>query len=1474
VGVVGDSAANAIVTVTGTASDAQSGMSTNPARVSVAADAPSAVLASRILATGTGPNGAQDMTDWSASVPVAGYDHHRIFVWASDAAGVETGPPAWRDIQVVRAHVAKTLDERLDQRRYLSELIAFATSQLSVPSTWKDPINPAKYVLAPATVEQLVEVLDQKVDLLSTPLSASTQATLADVNELRGPIERLRVYIKTKTLPEGASSTAGQGRYLAQAYACLLAAAGTTYAELRLSRSATPTERDALASRLGILLSTSHPDQLQQLTLDGDALNEAALETWFGLPATTPDKDPLRSVRGQLTNWQLDCQNLDWAAQDQAPSTDRRYRAVLDPDVVSATDVVSQPSADPLSLLATRTQQLDDYLRQLTQLRQGKTDSDGLKAVLAFVLGALDLTALESKAESGQDISSDLRAAGLTWTGYRHLLQMIALAADTLTIMEWDDTFAVLVGAYKQTLYPAWCVAEAAVVLSPDNFLLNDTGPAVNSYRVDPQARLAWQADLRTRTRQRQSLIDSGATAVAETERVTLAILRDALLTDVPVADGSDAGELMTQRLLTDVKVRGTLRTTRLDQATESLQSLLVGIRGSELTTDHPAYTWSLTGNSTSFDTGWAWMGSWDTWRAATLAFLFPEENLDPTLLGSTLSSNFGILYNTLNQPGKLTPETVDSAASSYAAAALSGLSWVYLNGGHDPANQTKGDQTSKSLAADLGREAFWAVPIFIAQRLHAGGQYLAALDWLWTLYPYNDSTVVSISHLINLERQTAQAVPDLTPPDWTTTSLNPFAIINTAAMPRPAPFTRYTLLTLVRVHLDYADAEFAAGTTESVAHARALYLTAQRLVANPLLQPVMPISTLTPELLLPELAAFGMRAGFQLEKIREGLSIAGLPRAPEITADSGTVTRPTSYRYKVLLERARQTAAQAAQIETEFMAALEKYDAKSFEALNAQQALSVSGAQITVQAARVQEAGLAVTAASAQQTKAEAMISTYSQAIAAPPNRYEADLLSQYGQMRDLQDLIGQNDAAIAIAQAVANGSNMLNAAETFGASVAAAAQEVGGAILKMTEQNQTNRLQAQMQANQLLSGIESRRQEWAIQQTSARQDAVVAAAQVSVASAQVNVAVQEQAAAVLQQDQARARLLFLTTQFTNADLYLWLSQQLGGVYRYFLQQATATALLAQTQLGFEHAEQPQSYIRDDYTKTADELRAANSQTDRRGLTGAEQLTEDISRLDEYAFSSGRRKLNLSQTFSLAQMMPVEFLQFRNTGTIVFSPTLALFDQDFPGHYLRLVQQIHTSVVALVPPSRGIRATLYSTGISRATTRQDVTFTQVTLRQEPDIVALTSPANATGVFELDAQSAMLLPFEGSGVETTFELQLPPAANPFDYTTLADVLITIDYTALFDGGYQSQVIADLNKNRTRSADCVYSLSRDFPDQWYALNNPTPGTARSVTLTLGNVDLPMSIDQLSVADIAVCWATRCLRRTATSRVRTR
>jgi hypothetical protein len=1433
--VLGDSSGAVTISMHGTAPDSQSGMTGGSAGVAWALSPGGARTPARAVTGNT-------FSSWTADVRLSGFGAHTISVWATDQAG-NTSARADVPVTVISSYVPATMEERLSEREYLPALLAFAQEQVTVPGTPPAPLDTGT----------LVGVLRQPADRLSQPLSAAADSGGREVNQLRVPVELLRAHIAATHTATGPSA-AGESSYRSTAYASLLAACGTSYAELRLARGAAPAVRQALAARLGIRLSAAAPDELDQLVLDGAGLTENALETLFGLPASA-GADPLRAPPTPLLlTWQLAGLALSWAEQDQHPNPPQAFTVLADPDVISAPDVAPGPKGDPIRLLlAQRATQLTAYVQMLDHARTAAADAThGLADVEAAALPGVDLAALEAEEGRGADISAALESAGLSRSGFLYLRELGRLAATgALTPAEWSDAIAVLTGAHKRSLHPAWQAQETAFVLSPDFFVLAGAGPQVNAYRADSGARTSWQEVLRSRIAQRQDLIDASARAVAATEQAALPILRDALLADLAPASTGDIGEEMSALFLVDVLAGGTLRTTRLGQAIESIQSLLSAKRSGELPPAHPASAWTLN-DFDAFTSAWAWMGELGSWQAATIAFLFPERHLDPALLPPGTDPSFDTLVANIRGPGPFSAADADREALGYLTAIGLGAAFTYLNPGRSAEHQILLRDQSKVQKPWGSREIFWAVPLLLAQRLESAGDFQAALDWYWILYPYDVTIPISIYDRIDTETSVR---PDLTFPAGWTAGLDPFTLVDTPGRPRPTPYTRYTLLCIIRCHLDYADAEFTRETDESIAHARILYITARRLLGAAQLQPLQPTNTGEPDLAIPELASLRARAEVQLAKLRQGRNIAGIPRTQGVPT-TATVSQPTPYRYKTLLERARQLAAQASQMEAGYLAALEKYDQRNLTAYDALKAIDLSAAQVTVATSRIKEANDAVTAATAQQTKADVMVTTYAGAIAAPPNQYETNLLGEYNDMRDVRDGIAAADTAIGVMNAASNASSFVDLATSFGFKQGFAGGISVATILKGGLEVVQNSVEAQMQANQLKAGLEQRRDEWRIQQAAAEQDSVIAAAQVVTATDQVAIAIQEQGIATLQHDQAVATLKFLNGQFTNADLYLWMSTTLGGVYRYFLQQATATARLTQAQLAFERAEPAQTMIRSDYWQSPAQMTADAVQADRRGLTGAEQLTEDLTRLDQYAFSSERRRLNLSQTFSLARLMPVEFLDFRRTGTLAFATPMALFDGDFPGHYQRLIRQVRTSLVALIPPDRGIRATLYSNGISRVTTGQGGTFQDITLRHDPGIVALTSAVSASGVFDLDVQPDMLLPFESGGVDTTWEFQLPLAANPFDFSSIVDVMLTIDYTALYDDSYRSQVTARLNASRDRGADCVFSLARDFLDQWYDLNNPADPATRSVIITLRDVDFPATIEAITTAAVAV------------------
>jgi hypothetical protein len=397
--------------------------------------------------------------------------------------------------------------------------------------------------------------------------------------------------------------------------------------------------------------------------------------------------------------------------------------------------------------------------------------------------------------------------------------------------------------------------------------------------------------------------------------------------------------------------------------------------------------------------------------------------------------------------------------------------------------------------------------------------------------------------------------------------------------------------------------------------------------------------------------------------------------------------------------------------------------------------------------------------------------------------------------------------------------------------------------------------------------ASFERREQEWQFQSDLASRDKEIAAFQRdTLAQDHISIVHQEHRIAEMQAEHAGTVVDFLTNKFTSVELYEWMSGVVGSAYAYMLQQATAIAKLAEDQLAFERQEPALGVIQDDYWTYRDEnLTAGEPVPDRRGLTGSVRLVEDLTRLDQQAFLTERRKLQLSKTISLSQFDPFVFAQFKQVGAFPFTTTLELFDRDFPGHYLRLIKRVKVSIVALIPPHEGIRATLACNGISRlvAVDRLGATFNEVTITRSPERVALTASLNATGVFELVEQTEMLLPFEGSGVAADWLLVLPKAANPFNFDTIADVLVTIEYTALENADLRRQVIQRLD--RGFSADRPFSFRHQFADQWYDFHHPdlvaAPRQPMVVEFTTRRADFPPNLEDLKIQHVTFYFARK-------------
>jgi hypothetical protein len=512
----------------------------------------------------------------------------------------------------------------------------------------------------------------------------------------------------------------------------------------------------------------------------------------------------------------------------------------------------------------------------------------------------------------------------------------------------------------------------------------------------------------------------------------------------------------------------------------------------------------------------------------------------------------------------------------------------------------------------------------------------------------------------------------------------------------------------------------------------------------------------------------------------------------------------------------------------------------------------------VQLQSMRVGSARTRVNLAAMQQERARIQERVYTEWIDAGLNEWEHSMIDAYKKIAELKidAMTGEMVGGL-----IASYLQLIMTLEGGGGGAGGIFQWAFTQFGRMrdTERNiRLTNLETRAQTSAVMASYERQKNGWELGRRLARQDIAIGDVQIIATQEEVAIEQQQEAIASLRLQHAEAIVQFLATKFTSFDLYDWMSGILEEVYRFFLNQATATARMAERQLAFERHSGALKFIKADYWRPPVDEAGSEENVDRRGMTGSARLARDVFELDQFAFQTNRQKHEITRTISLATLDPYAFEQFRELGVLQMATPMELFDRDYPGHYLRLVRRVRTTVVALVPPSQGIRAVLSTTGLSRVVVG-DERFSTVTITRDPESVALSAPYNATGLFELETQGGMRFPLEWMGVDAAWELRMPKASNPFDYGTLLDVLLTIEYTALDSARYRRRIEQDLTGRRLRG-DRALSFRHELADQWYDLNNvDSTAAAIRVDFETEETDFPPNLGDLKIERVALYFA---------------
>lgn len=316
-------------------------------------------------------------------------------------------------------------------------------------------------------------------------------------------------------------------------------------------------------------------------------------------------------------------------------------------------------------------------------------------------------------------------------------------------------------------------------------------------------------------------------------------------------------------------------------------------------------------------------------------------------------------------------------------------------------------------------------------------------------------------------------------------------------------------------------------------------------------------------------------------------------------------------------------------------------------------------------------------------------------------------------------------------------------------------------------------------------------------------------AVSQAQVAQAQARKAIAEQRVQIaqLQQRFAEENRDFLDMREFSAHLWYELAQQARRIKTRYLDMATEAAFLMERAYNAE-TERGLGVIRYDYSRTA----SGN-------LMGADMLLADIDYFTfDHVTTTKTKKIPIKKTLSLADSYAMAFQTLKSKGVCSFITEFADFDRDHPGYYLAKVRNVELIFIGITGAT-SIAGTLRNIGASKFR------------RENGTVVSRLYPADVMALSQYDMrQDALafrfnpndLRLFENNGIETMWRIDLPPAANDFDYGEILDVHLVLYYDGFFSPVLEQTVKASLPTSS--SASRVFSMRLNFPDELFYLKN--------------------------------------------------
>jgi hypothetical protein len=285
-------------------------------------------------------------------------------------------------------------------------------------------------------------------------------------------------------------------------------------------------------------------------------------------------------------------------------------------------------------------------------------------------------------------------------------------------------------------------------------------------------------------------------------------------------------------------------------------------------------------------------------------------------------------------------------------------------------------------------------------------------------------------------------------------------------------------------------------------------------------------------------------------------------------------------------------------------------------------------------------------------------------------------------------------------------------------------------------------------------------RRQDWEVQYKQAELEISAIDRQIQVQQRQVQASQTQLEQIEAEYAQAQTLLDYFSSRFTNESLYVWMTSQLSSLYLKAYDAVMSVCLTTEAAWQYETGQFTSGFMQPGVWNDIYQ-----------GLLVGETMKLSLIQMEQAFVYQNARRQEITKTLSLKTLDSEAFDILKATGTTEF----ALTNEDV-SDYIGLenlrIKTVSVSLPALVGPYQDICATLTQT----KSTIDDLYST------EPKQVTLSHGLEDTGLFTLNYEDERFLPFEGSGVESSWKLAFSTGQEQI-YGSLNDVIFHIRYTA-------------------------------------------------------------------------------------------